>query len=159
MGVTTPVAFDPNPENLGLVVTFKAGTAILAGQVVAFADAGTDYTVIPALSTVGTPAGVALASQATVGGPVPVAMNGCVVTVMCAATDTSIDAGHFVSVDSAVPGTVIEFDPALAANTATTDVGIWPIGYTIEDTTAGGGTVGSTVPIVINVTPIFTAHA
>ena len=158
MGATTPVAFDPNPENVGLSKTFKAGTAILRGQVVAYADAGSTATVIPALVSVGTPVGVALNTQATVGGEVAVAMEGYVLTVMCAATDTNIDAGHWVS-PSTVAGTIIEFDNEIAANEIVSDTGIWPIGYTIEDTTAGSGTVGATVPIVISIQPIFAMHA
>lgn len=159
MGATTPVAFDPDPEHLGLVKTFKAGSAILSGQVVGFADAGASDTVIPADSdTTGIGIGVALNSQATTGGEVAVAMVGSVLTVMCAATDTSIDAGHWVTTSS-VAGTVLEFDPAIGGHAAALSTGAFPIGYSIADSVAGSGTAGATVKIVIQPVPTFTASS
>jgi hypothetical protein len=159
MGATTLAAIDPDPKDFGLVMTLKAASAILAGAVVAYADAGASKTVAHATQSLGTPVGVALTSQATVGGEVTVAMQGCVVTVICAATDTSIDAGHWVMVDSSVAGTVIEWDPAIGSHAATTDTGAWPIGIALKDSVAGAGTVGATVQIVVNICPIWTASA
>lgn len=158
MGATTPAAFDPDPKHLGLVMDFKAASAILAGQVVAFADSGTSDTVAPATTLLGIPVGVALYSQATAGDRVAVAMQGSVLTVMCAATDTSIDAGHWV-VPSTVAGCILEFDPAIGAHAAGLTTGSFPIGYTLDDTTAGSGTTGSTVRIVVQPSPIFVASS
>ena len=159
MGATTPEAFDPNPEHLGLVKTFKAGSAILSGQVVGFADSGASDTVIPADSdTTGIGIGVALNSQATTGGEVAVAMVGSVLTVMCAATDTSIDAGHWVTTSS-VAGTVLEFDPAIGGHAAALSTGAFPIGYSLTDSVVGSGTTGSTVKIVVQPVPTFTASS
>jgi hypothetical protein len=158
MTATTPVAFDPNPKHLGLQLTFKAGSAILRGQVVAFADAATSRTVVPALRSVGMPIGVALNSQATTGGDVDVAMQGSVVTVMMAADNSTLDAGHWV-MPSTVAGTVVEWDPEILGHVATADLvtypGRYPIGYALDDSTTGGSTVGSTVEIVVNVTPLW----
>ena len=158
MTATTLVAFDPKPQHLGLVRTFKATAAILRGSVVAFDATGVSNSVSPAGTGLGVVAGVALMSQATVGGPVPVAMNGSVVTVMMAADDSTVDAGHWVQV-GAVAGTVIEFDPAIGAHAATLTSGAWPLGYTLEDSAVGGATVGSKVLVLINVCPLFTASA
>lgn len=149
MAATTPVAFDPKPENLGLTKTFKAASAILRGQCVAYADAAVTDTVAPATTSLGGFAGVALTSQATAGEPVTVAMIGTVLTVMMAADDSAIDAGHWVMI-GAVAGTVIEYDPAIGAHAATQDTqSTGAIGLTLEDSTVGAATVGSTVKIVI----------
>jgi hypothetical protein len=158
MTATTLIAFDPKPQHLGLVRTFKATAAILRGSVVAFDATGEDDYVSPAGSGLGMVAGVALKSQATVGGPVPVAMIGSVLTVMMAADDSAVDAGHWVMV-GAVAGTVIEFDPAIGAHAATIGAGTWPIGYALRDSVTGSATVGSKVMILIAPCPLFTASA
>jgi len=48
MGATTPAAFDPEPLHLGLVMTFIAESAILAGQIVGHAATGLSRNVVPA---------------------------------------------------------------------------------------------------------------
>ena len=158
MGATTLTAFDPDIQNTGLIKTFKAASAILSGAVVAYADAGASRTVAPATSSLGTPVGVALASQATAGEPVPVAMNGCVVKVMLDTDNGTLDAGHWVKV-STVAGCVNEWDPAIGGHAATTDTGAWPIGYALDDIAAGAAGTGGTGYILVNVCPLFTASS
>jgi len=158
MGATTPVAFDPDPEHLGLVKTFKAGSAILSGQVVAYADSGASDTVVPGTTSTGIAIGVALNTQATTGGEVTVLMQGTECTVMCAATDTSIDAGHWVCL-STVAGCVLEMDPAILAHAAALSTGAFIIGYSLRDSVAGSGTTGATVRIIIQPVPLFTASS
>lgn len=156
MTATTLVAFDPKPEHLAVTKTFKATAAILRGSVVAFDAAGEDQYVSPAGTGLGMVAGVALTSQDTVGGPVDVAMIGSILTVMMDTDNGAIDAGHWVQV-GAVAGTVCEFDPAIGAHAATIGAGAWPVGYTLKNSVVGGSTVGSTVQIVINPAPLYTA--
>jgi hypothetical protein len=158
MTATTPVAFDPDPERpTGPTRTFKAASAILSGQVVAFADSGVSNTVAPATTSLAAVAGVALTSQATAGGDVTVAMDGSIVTVMMAADDSAIDAGHWVMV-GAVAGTVIEYDPAIGSHAATQDAqSTAAIGKTLEDSVVGAATVGSKVKIIILTSPQHTA--
>lgn len=158
MTATTPIAFDPDPKHLGLTRTFKAASAILSGQVVAFADSGVSNTVAPATTSLGIPIGVAAHSQATAGEPVEVLMQGCICTVMMAADDSAIDAGHWVC-PSTVAGTVLEFDPAILSHVAALSTGAFPIGYTLEDSTVGAATVGSKVKIVIQPVPLFSASS
>lgn len=158
MTATTPAAFDPAPDGLGKTKTFKAGSAILSGQVVGFADAGGSDTVVPATTSTGICIGVALNSQATTGGEVTVLMQGSECTVMCAATDTSIDAGHWV-VSSTVAGCVLEFDPAIGAHAAALSTGAFIVGYSLADSVAGSGTTGATVRIVIQPAPLFVASS
>ncbi len=157
MGATTPAAFDPDPKDLDKTRTFKAGGTIYSGQVVGCDDAATSNTVIASTTSTGIPIGVAL-NSASSGGEVTVLMQGCECTVMCAATDTSIDAGHWV-VTSTVAGCVLEFDPAIGTHAAALSTGAFPIGYTLDDTTAGSGTTGATVRIVIQPVPLFTASS
>lgn len=157
MGATTLVSFDPNPEHLGFVKDYIAGGTIVMGSVVSFDDAATSDTVIAALSTVGLPVGVAL-NAATTGQKVTVAGPGSVLTVQCAATDTSIDAGHFVRV-STVSGTVLEFDPRILGHVAALSVGKFPIGIALEDSVAGAGTVGATVKILVKPCVLFCNEA
>ena len=99
MAATVPAAFDPKPTQLGLVVDCIAASAILAGQVVAFNSTGVGYTVEPSngVTTAGV-VGVALNSQATVGGHVAVAGAGSVIKV-CAGSAVVIDAGDLVAAD------------------------------------------------------------
>jgi len=158
MGATTFVGVDPNPEHLGLTRTFKAGAAIYYGAVVCYADAGTSNTVIQATTSLGMPVGVAMNSATASGEDVTVAMIGSVLTVMCSATDTSIDAGHWVT-PGTVAGTIIEFDPAIGAHAAALSTGAFPIGMTLDDTTAGSGTTGATVKIVVCPLPVFVASS
>jgi hypothetical protein len=158
MTATTPVAFDPDPKRpTGPTWTFKAGAAILSGQVVAFADTGVSGTVHPATTSTGAVVGVALHSQATVGEDVTVALDTSIVTVMMAADDSAIDAGHWVMV-GAVAGTVIEYDPAIGSHAATQDAqSTAPVGKTLKDSVTGAATVGSTVQIIILTSPQKTA--
>jgi len=149
MTATTLVAFDPKPELLGPVRTYRATAAILRGSCVSFDATGVSGYVSPSATTLGTFAGVALTSQATVGGPVSVAGVGTVLTVMMAADDSAIDAGHWVMI-GAVAGTVIEYDPAIGTHAATQDTqSTAPIGIALEDSVVGGSTVGSKVKIQI----------
>ena len=156
MTATTFVAFDPKPERpTGPTRTFKAGAAILMGQVVAFADTGVSGTIHPATTSTGAVVGVAL-NSATTGQDVTVAMDGSIVTVTMAADDSAIDAGHWVMV-GAVAGTVIEYDPAIGSHAATQDAqSTAPIGKTLEDSTLGAATVGSKVKIIILTSPQHT---
>ena len=147
MTATTPVAFDPAPLHLGLVLSFKAASAILAGQIVAFADTGVSRTVAPATSSLGAPIGVALYSQATAGQLVAVAMQGSVVKVMLSADDGTADAGDWIGV-STVAGMGIVRDPAIQAHD--TIVGLQnAIGLALDDITAGASTVGGTGYILV----------
>jgi hypothetical protein len=147
MAATTPVAFDPAPIHLGLTMTFKAGSAILSGQIVAFADSGDSRKVVPATSSVGAPIGVAAHSQATTGGDVTVLMQGCVCKVMLSADDGTADAGDWIGV-STVAGTGIVRDPAIQAHD--TIVGLQnAIGLALDDIAAGAATVGGTGYILI----------
>lgn len=159
MTATTLAAIDPAPLHLGLVMTFKAGAAILAGSLVSYADSGVSDTVHPSTTATAAFVGVALTSQATTGGPVTVAMDGSVVKVIMAADDSAVDAGHWLMV-GAVAGTCIEFDPAIGAHAATVDAqGTAPIGKAIKDSVVGGTTVGSTVYMLVAPSPLFTASS
>ena len=147
MAATTPVAFDPAPIHLGLTMTFKAGSAILSGQIVAFADSGDSRKVVPATSSVGAPIGVAAYSQATTGGDVTVLMQGCVCKVMLSADDGTADAGDWLGV-STVAGTAIVRDSVLQAKG--TILGLQnAIGLALDDIAVGGSTVGGTGYILV----------
>ncbi len=147
MAATTPVAFDPAPIHLGLTMTFKAASAILAGQIVAFAATGVSRTVAPATSSLGAPIGVAAHSQATAGGDVTVLMQGCVCKIMLSADDGTADAGDWIGV-STVAGTGIVRDPAIQAHD--TIVGLQnAIGLALDDIAAGAATVGGTGYILV----------
>ena len=99
MAATTPAAFDPKPKCLGTVIDGIAGVAILAGQVVSVEATGIGFQ-FQACDGVTTamPVGVALYSQATVGGPVAVAGVGSVLKV-CEGAGSGIDAGDMVQCD------------------------------------------------------------
>ena len=155
MGNTTPVAFDPAPLALGTVKSYLAASAILAGQIVSFAAAGATETVAPSTSSLGSPVGVALYSQATPGGVVAVAGDGSVVKVMLSTDNGTVDAGHWVSV-STIAGCAVLFDPA-RANNAGEAAGLFPIGKAIDDITTGAANVGGKGYIIINRAPIWTA--
>ena len=155
MTATTPVAFDPAPLHLGLVMTFKAASAILAGQIVSFAANGVSRTVAPATSSLSAPMGVALHSQATTGGDVAVAMDGSVVKIMLSADNGTADAGDWIGV-STVAGCGIVQDGAIATHNGE-GAGLYPLGVAIDDIAAGASTVGGTGYIVIRPGPIWTA--
>jgi len=143
----------------GPVRTYYAGAAILRGSCVSLAATGVDDTVHPSGTTLGAFVGVALNSQPTVGGPVAVAEDGNEVTVMMAADDSAVDAGHWVMI-GAVAGTVIEYDPAIGTHAATQDTqATGPIGKTLKDSVAGAATVGSKVRIRIITSPTQTASS
>lgn len=147
MAATTPVAFDPAPIHLGLTMTFKAGSAILAGQIVAFADSGDSRTIVPATSSVGAPIGVAAHSQATAGQPVTVLMQGCVCKIMLSADDGTADAGDWIGV-STVAGCGIVRDSVLQAKG--TILGLQnAIGLALDDIAVGGSNVGGTGYILV----------
>lgn len=147
MTATTPVAFDPAPIHMGLVMTFKAESAILAGQIVSFAATGVSRSVVPATSSTGAPIGVAAHTQATAGEPVTVLMQGCVCKIMLSADDGTADAGDWIGV-STVAGTGIVRDPAIQAHD--TIVGLQnAIGLAIDDIAAGAATVGGTGYIIV----------
>lgn len=147
MGATTPVAFDPEPIHLGLVMTFKAASAILAGQIVAFAASGVSRTVAPATSSLGAPIGVAAHSQPTAGGPVTVLMQGCVCKIMLSADDGTADAGDWIGV-STVAGCGIVRDPAIQAHDIV--IGLQnAIGIALDDIPAGASNVGGTGYILV----------
>jgi hypothetical protein len=127
MADTVPAAFDPKPKHLGLVMTYKAGAAILAGQVVAFHGTGVTDTVHPCVAgTTEAPVGVALYSAAK-DALVAVAGNGSVLKV-CEGAGAAIDAGHGVMVDDTA-GCVITGTDAAAA---------WWVGVAQEDIAANG---------------------
>jgi hypothetical protein len=155
MTATTPVAFDPDPIHLGLTMTFKAASAILAGQIVAYAASGDSRTVAPATSSLGQCVGVAAHSQATTGGDVTVLMQGCVCKIMLSADDGTADAGDWIGV-STVAGMGIVRDPAIHAHDVVVGLGM-AIGYAIDDISAGAATVGGTGYIVVNPSPVWTA--
>lgn len=154
MGNTTPAAFDPAPRKLGQVKTYKAASAILAGQIVAFAASGVSETVAPATSSLGSPVGVALYSQATTGGYVAVAGDGSELKVMLSTDDGTVDAGHWVTV-STIAGMAIVMDPALQSSAAEA-AGLFPIGQAVEDIAAGAANVGGKGYVKINRSPIWT---
>ena len=147
MAATTPVAFDPAPIHLGLTMTFKAASAILAGQIVAFADSGASRTVAPATSSLSAPIGVAAHSQATTGGDVTVLMQGCVCKVMLSADDGTADAGDWIGV-STVAGCGIVRDSVLQAKG--TILGLQnAVGLALDDIAVGAATVGGTGYILV----------
>lgn len=155
MAATVPVGFDPDPIHLGLVMTFKAASAILAGQIVAFAASGASRTVAPATSSLGQVVGVALNSQPTAGGDVTVAMDGCVVKIELSADDGTADAGDWIGV-STVAGCGIVRDPAIHAHDTVVGLGM-AVGYAIDDISAGAATVGGKGYIVVSTSPVWTA--
>jgi len=157
MGATTPVAFDPKPRHLGEVITLTATSEVLSGQIVGYADAGVDRQVVPHTSSLGTPIGVALHTAAA-GASLAIAGNGSEVKVMLDATDSPATHGDWIG-SGAVAGCGLIFDAAIAAHDTDGEVstGIFPIGVALESVTAGSGTAGGTVYILVNITPIWTA--
>jgi hypothetical protein len=155
MGNTTPVAFDPAPRRLGTVKTYLAASAILAGQICSFAASGASETVAPSTSSLGSPVGVALYSQATTGGVVAVAGDGSEVKVMLSTDTGSADAGDWIGV-STIAGCAIVQDGAIAGD-GTEAAGLFPIGQALEDIAAGASNVGGKGYVRINLQPIWTA--
>ena len=115
----------------------KAGAAIKAGQVVAYALTGVSDTVHPAkMGVTGTVAGVALYDIAS-GAWGTILTNGAIVYVANADDTTGIDAGAFVECnDNAVGGTV---SAASQAETSAGELTGYIVGITQEDI-AGGAT-------------------
>ena len=102
MTATTPAVFDPQPKFVYDTVDAIAGAAILGGQVVAFNSTGVDYTVEPANGvTTKSVLGVAMSSQATVGGHVSVAAMGTICKV-CEGAGSAITAGAALQVGGAL---------------------------------------------------------
>jgi hypothetical protein len=157
MGATTPAAFDPEPLHLGLVMTFIAESAILAGQIVGHAANGLSRNVVPATNATAGALGVALHSQATAGQPVSVAMNGSVVKIMLSADDGTADAGDWIGV-STVAGMGIVRDPAIHAHDAVVGLGN-AIGIALDDISAGATGVGGKGYIMISVSAPWTASS
>lgn len=156
MTATTPVAFDPAPLHLGLVMTFTATTAVLAGQIVSHHATGVSRSVIPATNATAGALGVALHSAAA-GAPVAVAMNGSVVKIMLSADDGTADAGDWIGV-STVAGTGIVRDPAIHGHDTATGYGN-AIGIALDDIAAGAATVGGTGYILISISAPWTASS
>ena len=156
MGATTPVAFDPAPIHLGLVMTFTATTAVLAGQIVSHHATGVTRSVIPATNATAGALGVALHS-ADAGAPVAVAMNGSVVKIMLSADNGTADAGDWIGV-STVAGTGIVRSPVIHAKDAVVGLGN-AIGIAIDKIAAGADTVGGTGYILISISAPWTASS
>ena len=155
MAATVMVGHDPAPRKLGDVDTYIAASAILKGQIVAFAASGVSRTVAPATSSLGSPVGVAAHDQPTAGEPVTVYGNGCEVKVELSADDGTADAGDWLGV-STVAGAAIVQDGAIAAHNSE-GAGLFPIGQAQEDIAAGAATVGGKGYVKLNMTPIWTA--
>ena len=132
MAAITRAAFDPIPKYLEKTVDAIAGAAILAGDVVAFNATGVDFTVQPANGTTTYAVlGVALHSQATVGGHVSVASVGSILKVKNADDTTAIGSGVALQAGvSTATGCVIAAARGAASN---------QIGVAIE-AIAGNGT-------------------
>ena len=135
MAVTIPAAFDPKPRTLGTTIDMIAGSAILAGQVVTFNATGVDWTVVPvdADTSLAAPmVGVALYSQATVGGPIAIASLGSIIKV-CEGAGVAIDAGDFLMASSAAGCVVTATDGADASylGIAVTDIAANGTGYAL----------------------------
>lgn len=114
-------------HNDGPTYGFTAGAAIKAGQVVAYAAAGTSETVIPAVAgTTAEPIGVAIIPAAK-DAPVTVALVGSIVTV-CEGAGVAIDAGDPIADDDNALGGCVK-------NAVTTATG-YRIGIALEDIAA-----------------------
>jgi hypothetical protein len=148
MTATTPVAFDPKPRRLGVVSTYTATSAILAGQIVSYSASGDDRAVVPATASTGAPIGVAAFSQATAGAKVTVYGPGCEVLIMLSADGDAADAGDLIGV-STVAGCGIVRDPAIQAHD--TVVGLQnSVGLALDNIAAGAAAVGGKGYILID---------
>lgn len=155
MGNTTPAAFDPAPRRLGVVKSYVAASAILAGQICSFAASGASETVAPSTSSLGSPVGVALYSQGTTGGYVAIAGDGSEVKVMLSTDNGTADTGDWIGV-STIAGMAIVQDGAIAGD-GTEAAGLFPIGQCLEDIAAGASNVGGKGYVRLNLQPIWTA--
>jgi hypothetical protein len=155
MGNTTPAAFDPAPRKLGVVKTYLAASAILAGSICSYAASGASETVACSTSSLGSPVGVALYSQDTVGGVVAIAGDGSEVKVMLSTDNGTADAGDWLGV-STIAGMAIVQDGAIA-NDSGEGAGLFPIGQAMEDIAAGASNVGGKGYVKLNLQPIWTA--
>lgn len=118
------VGHDPKPRRLGAVLNMIAGAAVTKGMVVAFDATGESFEVHPHIgATTSGPIGVALHSQATVGGKVAVASIGSIVKVQNG-YDTALEAGTQIIGSSAQAGTVLSY--------VSTTGGEEPVGYLLE---------------------------
>ena len=151
---TTPVAFDPAPLHLGLVMTFTATTKVLAGQIVSHHATGVSRAVIPTTNETASALDVALHTAKT-DELVSVAMNGSVVKIMLSADNGTADAGDWIGV-STVAGCGIVRDPAIHAHDTTVGLGN-AIGIALDDIAAEASTVGGTGYILISISPPWTA--
>ena len=157
MGATTPVAFDPAPRFLGAILTFTATSEVLSGQIVGYADAGASREVVPHTASLGSPVGVALHTAAA-GAALAVAGNGSEVKVMLDATNSPATHGDWIG-SGTVAGCGLIYNADVQAHVEDVLIGIVPIGCAVEDVTAGSGTVGGTVYILVNIGPQWTAAA
>jgi hypothetical protein len=127
MAGTTPAAFDPKPKYLSQTIDCIAASAILAGQVVAFNGTGVAWTVEPSDGvTTAAVVGVALHSQATVGGHVAVAGPGSILKV-CEGDGANIDAGDTV---------VTSVSTATGCVSTAAQADEYNVGVALEDITA-----------------------
>lgn len=131
MGATVFTQFDPEPTQLGTVISMIAGAPIKAGHVVFMASGAANWTVTPATSAAGTTIGVALAPQPATGGPVAVAGYGSVVRMMNARDDVGIDAGDHVGAGGTA-GMIIAVSPYVGGADCT------QIGIALEDISPSG---------------------
>ena len=146
MTATTPVAFDPKPRRLGQTPTYKATSAVLAGQIVGFSATGVSREVVPATSSTGAPVGVASCTAAA-GDEFMVYGAGCEVLVMLDTDNGTADAGDIMGV-STVAGMVAVRDSAIQAHD--TIVGLQnAVGRLQEDIAAGAATVGGKGYIIV----------
>jgi len=124
----------------------KAGAAIKAGQVVAYALTGVTDTVHPAkYGVTGSVAGVAMYDIAS-GSWGTILTNGAIVYVANADAATAIDSGAWVQVDdNAVGGTV---SAASQAETSAGELTGYIVGMAVED--IAGGATGR---VQINIVP------
>lgn len=122
----TVFVYDPAPTYICETTDFIAGSAILAGQVVAFAGTGVSWTVQPADGvTTAAVVGVALHGAAA-GAHVAVAGPGSVILVQNGDDTTTLDTGDLV---------VADVTTALGCVIAEADTtGHYQVGVMLEDT-------------------------
>lgn len=139
MGAVAFVGHDPKPRRLGVVINMIAGAAIVKGAIVGYNATGVDFTVQTALSgSTVCPIGVALYSQATVGGKIAIASLGSIVKVQNG-VDSALEAGDAIMVDETTAGTVKAYTSAAG--------GEEPIGYLLE------AMAGDNVPVYAYIAP------
>lgn len=118
--------------NNGPTFTFVASAAITKGQAVCFNATGVSMSVEAGVAGAGAQyIGCAVTSQATVGGPITVALPGSICFMANAGDTAVIDAGDFViGNDNTVKGTI-----SAAGTGAATQ---YPLGIAIDDIGASG---------------------